>query len=292
MSFTVFPDVAIGPLSLGPGQISEPLVFPETAGGTPPEVILRIIMLGDGCEPPHAEPPTFTVRAGQGVPVEPPEGRMVFVRARPEDASDPVAKTQLFIESEHVYAIRLRILRPGSTWQLRITNRDDAARKFAWVVADNEAESAQPCLNLPPTLHFDGEVSQDITRSLDVRNLGTGFLTMSLGGLEAGSKFQLDQVPTDVAPNHCGKLIITFHAPTSASTIEPHSTTWAWARATPWIRQPTGRSTMAPTTTRRASRRFSSWRARWLHAPPACVAASISWHSGRRSWECWAPRTS
>lgn len=220
MSFTVFPDASIGPLSLGPGQISAPLAFPEMAGGTPPEVILRIIMLGDGCDPPHAEPPTFTVRAGQGVPVEPPEGRMVFVRARPEDASDPVAKTQLFIESEHVYAIRLRILHPGSTWQLRITNRDDAERKFTWVVADNEPESAQPWLNLPQTLSFDGVVSQDVTRSLDVRNLGTGPLTMSLGGLTTGSKFQLDQVPADVAPNHCGKLIITFDAPSTAATTQ------------------------------------------------------------------------
>jgi hypothetical protein len=27
-------------------------------------------------------------------------------------------------------------------------------------------------------------------------------------------------LPTDVAPNHCGKLIITFDAPTSAGAIE------------------------------------------------------------------------
>jgi hypothetical protein len=221
MSFTVFPDASIGPLSLGPGQISAPLAFPETAGGTPPAVFLRIVMLGDGCEPPDAPRPTFQLRAGQGVPVDlPDDDRAVFVRDRPEAASDPVARAQLFIESEHVYAIRILIRRPGSTWQLRITNHDDAERKFTWVVADNEPESAQPWLSLPQTLRFDGNVSQDVTRPLDVRNLGTGPLTMSLGGLTTGSKFQLDQVPTDIAPNHCGKLIITFDAPTSASTIE------------------------------------------------------------------------
>jgi hypothetical protein len=220
MSFTVFPDASIGPLSLGPGQISAPLAFPEMAGVTPPAVFLRIVMLGDGCEPPDAPRPSFQVRAGQGVPVDLPDDRAVFVRDRPEAASDPVAHAQLFIESEHVYAIRLLIRRPGSMWQLRITNLDDAERKFTWVVADNEPESAQPWLNLPQTLSFDGQVSQDVTRSLDVRNLGTGRLTMSLGGLTTGSKFQLDQVPGDVAPNHCGKLIITFDAPTSAGTTE------------------------------------------------------------------------
>ena len=224
MSFTVFPNVSAGPLGLGPGQISAPLGFPETAGGTPPAVFLRIVMLGDGCAPPGAPRPGFTVRAGEGDPVEPPDDREVFVRDRPEPESDPVARAQLFIESAHVYAIRLRIRRPGSAWQLRITNRDDAERRFTWVVADNEPESAQPWLNLPQTLEFNGEVSQDVTRSLDVRNLGTGRLTISAGGLTAGSKFQLDHVPADVAPNHCGKLIITFDAPAAASTTEQRYT--------------------------------------------------------------------
>jgi hypothetical protein len=156
--------------------------------------------------------------------MELPDDRAVFVRDRPEPESSPVARAQLFIEGLHVYAIRLLILRPGSAWQLRITNRDDAERRFTWVVADNEPESAQPWLNLPQTLQFDGEVSQDVTRSLDVRNLGTGRLTMSAGGLIAGSKFQLDHLPADVAPNHCGKLIITFDAPAAAtSTEEPYT---------------------------------------------------------------------
>ena len=154
------------------------------------------------------------------MPVDLPDDRAVFVRDRPEADSDPVATAQLFVESEHVYAIRILICRTGSTWQLRITNEDDAERKFTWVVADNEPELAQPWLNLPQTLRFDGEGSQDVTQSLDVRNLGTGFLTISLGRRTTGSKFRLDQLPTDIAPNHCGKLIITFDAPTSASIIE------------------------------------------------------------------------
>lgn len=220
MTFTVFPDATSGPLSLGPGQISDPLAFPETAGGMPPEVFLRIVMLGDGCEPPDAPRPTFQLRAGQGVPMDLPDDREVFIRDRPEPVTEPVASARLFIESEHVYAIRIRIRRPGSTWHLRITNHDGAERKFTWVVADNEPESAQPWLNLPQTLRFEGTVSKDVMQSLNVRNLGTGPLTISLGGLPTSSKFQLDQVPTDIAPNHCGRLIITFHAPSSAASIE------------------------------------------------------------------------
>jgi hypothetical protein len=221
MTFTVFPDATSGPLSLGPGEISDPFTFPETAGDIPPAVVLRIVMLGDGCEPPDAPHPTFQLRAGEGVPVDlPDDQRTVFVRDRPEAVTDPVASARLFIEGEHVYAIKILIRRPGSTWQLRITNHDEAERKFTWVVADNEPESAQPWLNLPQTLQFNGTLSQDITQSLDVRNLGTGPLTISLGGLPASSQFQIEQVPTDIAPNHCGRLIITFHAPSSAGSIE------------------------------------------------------------------------
>ena len=220
MPFTVSPDASNGPLRLGPNQDSGPLAFQETAAGTPPAIFLRIVMLGDGCAPPDAPRPVFKLRAGQGLPIELPDDGAVFIRDRPEAASDPVARAQLFIESEHVYAIRIIIRRPGSTWQLRITNRDDAERQFTWVVADNEPESAQPWVNLPQTLSFDGEVSEDITRSMDVRNLGTGPLTMSLGGLAAGSRFRLDHLPVDVAPNHCGKLIITFDAPSTATTTQ------------------------------------------------------------------------
>lgn len=219
MPFRVFPDASNGPLSLGPGQISAPIAFPETAGGTPPAVFLRIVMLGDGCEPPDAPRPAFQLRAGVGNPVLLPDDDAVFIRAVAEAASAPVARAQLFIESEHVYAIRILIDRPGSTWQLRMTNNDDAERKFTWVVADNEPESAQPWLNLPQALSFDGEVGTRVLQAVDVRNLGTGQLTLSLGGLATGSRFQLDAVPADIVPNRCGQLIISFNAPAAASTI-------------------------------------------------------------------------
>jgi hypothetical protein len=218
MSFKVFPEAFDGPLSIAAGQTSAPLGFPETAGGTPPAVYLRIIMLGVGCEPPDAPRPTFRLRASQGNPVDLPDDHAVFIRDRLEESSAPVARAQLFIESEHVYAIRILIDRSSSTWQLRITNNDDAERKFTWVVADNEPESAQPWLNLPQALRFDGEVGKKVTQSVDVRNLGTGELTVFLGGLATDSKFQLVPPPADIAPNRCGKLIITFNAPATVGT--------------------------------------------------------------------------
>jgi hypothetical protein len=220
MPFSVFPDAANGPLSLGPSQISAPLDFAETAAGDPPAVYLRVVMLGAGCEPPDAPDPTFTLRADAGSPVELPEDRTVFVRDRLEEASAPVARAKVFIEGEHVYAIRILIDRPGSRWQLRITNNDDAERKFTWVVADNEPESAQPWLNLPQTLRFNAAVGHRVPQSVDVPNLGTGNLTVSLGGLATGSSFQLDRLPADIVPNHCGELIVTFNAPATAGTTE------------------------------------------------------------------------
>jgi hypothetical protein len=225
MPYRVFPDASNGPLSLGPGQISAPIGFPETAGGTPPAVYLRIIMLGTGCGPPDAPSPspTFQLRAGAGNLNDLPEGHAVFIRDRPEAASAPVARAQLFVESDHVYAIRVLIDRPGNTWQLRITNNDDAERKFTWVVADNLPESAQPWLNLPQTLRFNGfngEVGRRVPQSVDVRNLGTGSLTISLGGLATGSTFQLDALPHDILPNDCGTLIITFNAPATVGSTE------------------------------------------------------------------------
>jgi hypothetical protein len=143
-----------------------------------------------------------------------------FVYDQSEPTGDYVAKAKVFRVGENVYAIKILIRRSGSTWQLRIRNLHDVERKFTWVVADTEPESAQPWMNLPQTLSFDGLVSQDVTKSLEVRNLGTGPLTMSLGGLIAGSKFKLDHLPMGVYPNGCGKLIITFPAPTSAGTTQ------------------------------------------------------------------------
>lgn len=215
MAFTVFPDAAVGPMSLGPGQTSAPLAFPES-----PAVFLRIVMLGDRCTPPDAPPPTFQVQADEGVPVDLPDDRAVFVYNRPEEASHPAATAHLFNEGEHVYAIRIDVHQAGSRWQLRITNNDDAERKFTWVVADNDPEAKQPWLNLPQAMSFDCEVSQEVSQSLAVCNHGTGFLTMSLGGLAIGSKFHVDQLPTDIAPNNHKILIITFVATNTAGTID------------------------------------------------------------------------
>lgn len=230
MAFIVYPDASSGPLSLGSGH-SKTIGFPEKAGGTPPAVYLRIVMLGAGCEPPDAPRPTFQLQAadaagtGEGNPVDLPDDHAVFIRDKPEDASAPVARARLFIESEHVYAIRILIDRPGSRWQLHITNNDDVERKFTWVVADNEPEAFQPWLNLPKTLHFDTEVKKRVPRSVDVRNLGTGMLTISLGGFPTDSRFQLDALPPpNLAPNHCGTLIITFNAPDAPGTTEERYT--------------------------------------------------------------------
>jgi hypothetical protein len=224
---TVFPDASNGPLNLGPGQASGPLSFPETAGGgPPPAVFLRVVMLGAGCEPPGLPRPRFTLQAGTGTPVElpDPEFGRVFVRDDPGAASAPVARAKLFIEGENVYAIQILIDRAGSAWKLRMTNTHDTERRFTWVVADNEPESKQPWLNLPQTLSFNAKAGATARNSVDVPNLGTGNLTISLGGLAAGSRFRLDQLPEDVAPNDCGKLIVSFDAPGAAGTTEEEYT--------------------------------------------------------------------
>jgi hypothetical protein len=228
MAFIVYPDASSGPLSLRPGD-SELIGFPEKAGGTPSAVYLRIVMLGADCGPPGLPRPTFRLQARgpqarEGNPVELPDDRAVFIRDRPQEASPPVARARLFIEGENVYAIKIEILRRGSTWKLHITNTHDTGRRFTWVVADNEPESKQPWLNLPQTLHFDAKVGKTVAEAIDVRNLGTGELTIHLGGLGAGSKFHLDQLPDKVAPNDCQKLIISFDAPDAAGTIEDQYT--------------------------------------------------------------------
>lgn len=225
MSFSVFPDASLGPLSLGPQQISAPLNFPELAGGAPPTVYLRIVMLGTDCQPPPAlQGPTFQLQAGTGNPVEPTlDGDALFIYDNPQGTPPPVAQAQLFLQSENLYAINITIYSPGSNWQLRIRNNDDAAREFTWVVADNETDSAQPWLNLPQVLNFDGDVGKVVSRSLDVPNLGTGKLTISLGGLD-NPRFRIDLPPADIVPNRCGQLVISFSAPDLPGDTAGHYT--------------------------------------------------------------------
>jgi hypothetical protein len=228
MAFEVFPEAPSGPLSIGPGDTLA-RSFPEKAGVTPPELLavyLRIVMLRADCGPPGmadcgppgGPDPTFRLRAGTGNPVDlRDDGYSVFVRDRPpEEAGARVAKAQLFFQVDNVYLIKIFIDGRGSTWQLHITNNADGERKFTWVVADNLSESEQPWLNLPQNLSFNAEIGKKDSHFVGVRNLGTGNLEISGGGLTGSSSFSLDDFPPAIVPNHCERLVIRFHAPATS----------------------------------------------------------------------------
>ncbi|MEU6036002.1 hypothetical protein ABZ801_11390 [Actinomadura sp. NPDC047616] len=223
MAFQVYPKASAGPLTVAAGVQSPLVTFQELAGGPPDDQVmfLRLVKLAGTCAPPGGNAPGIALSAADGPPTQilkfPDFSTIRDARgtriadATWDDQGDGVSRVQIYLT------------RPGSTWRLGITNNDTALRQFTWVVADNDPETAQPWLHLPRTLTFEAEVNKTTTRTVDVPNLGTGRLTMTPGGLPTGSRFRVD-LPADITPNHCGKLRVTFTAPSSAGTTEDRYT--------------------------------------------------------------------
>lgn len=123
--------------------------------------------------------------------------------------------------------------RPVSDWEISITNNDHVAHFFTWVVADNNAESMQPWLDISSTtavsattsareLNFDdttGKIiltGQEDTHTLQISNKGTGALRITdPAGTIGGSNFEIISVPGDILPNTCSDMEIRFNAPAS-----------------------------------------------------------------------------
>ncbi|MEU6667888.1 hypothetical protein [Streptomyces sp. NPDC046727] len=214
MPFAVFPDPPTAPLTVAAGDITftpiSQLTGPSVpAGAYVKMMFIRVAMAGG------SSPPELFIKAGTGAEVK--ITALTTAVFRSDDLADYVGDVQQLSESGNVYRIRMGFDKDTTEeWQLGIRNKDlSAAREFTWVVADSEAETAQPWIVVSPADHaFRVLTGDSLEQRVQVSNKGTGplIITSVAPALPAG--FTLGSpLPLTVPPSGTAPLAIKFDAP-------------------------------------------------------------------------------
>jgi len=230
---TVLPQGQQRPLSVPVGLSSEPQRFTErvsVGSDGSSRMWVAVVALGD-VEPPAPSPPKFSLKAGAG-----PEA---VVTRRPQFApvedGDVVAKVTCHDRDdddheEHVVPIDAGVFvievviskpKPGREWALTIGNTGDTPLEFTLVAANDQAQSHQPWIDMARgALAFDAAVGEAKTVGVQVRNRGTGSLTISdREGQQLAHGFSLFEVPGPIAPGRTGDLMVQLAPQISPGTV-------------------------------------------------------------------------
>jgi len=246
MAFDVYPTPQTNPLNVAATATSaaQTIVERESLGAFPtlPSVhamIIRVAMTNpasstSSCLPPGPPNPTIILAADGGTPVD----VHVFPDFAPgifNGGGAHVGDAAVTEEGNGVFRVEVILQLTSSAWQIQIRNNHATeAREFTWVVADNEAETAQSWMEIPHDLDVDDVFAPDKLLTgqtsdvaLEVTNKGTGTLTIGdVPGPLGTSDFEILSVPAPIDPGHCGDIMIRFNAPASAG-VSTHQYTAA-----------------------------------------------------------------
>lgn len=232
MAFDIYPNPQTNPLNVAALATSAAQAFVEreSVGAFPAipsahAMIIRVAMINpaSACLPPGPPNPTVILSAGGGTPVEVPVYPMFA--AIYNGTSTHVGDAAVTAEANGIFRVEVILQITGSAWQLQIRNNHGVdAREFTWVVADNQAETARPWMEIPHELNVDDVFAPDKLLTgqtwdvaLEVTNKGTGALTISdVAGPLGASDFEILSVPGPINPGSCGDIMIRFNAPASA----------------------------------------------------------------------------
>ncbi|MEU1668419.1 hypothetical protein ABZ547_33535 [Streptomyces sparsogenes] len=214
MSFAVFPHPQSTPLTISPGTTKFTPFTQLTGGSVPPGtyfkmMFMRVAMSG------AANPPTLFLKAGSGNAVEITESTVAVFRG-PNPVDDYVGDVQLFREPHNVYQIRMGFNRDSTEqWQLGVKNNSASWTDFTWVVAESEAETAQPWIDaLPNGLDFTALVGESLSQTVWISNKGTGALNLTSTSLAPLGSFTVSSaLPLTIQPSGAEPLTITLKAP-------------------------------------------------------------------------------
>jgi|GEM_PF-4907601 len=239
MAFDVYPQPQTAPLTLGAGATSPAQSFAErtgldgVTGLTASWIRISKIDPGDTCTPPVG-PGDFVVHLSAGGPFVPvPIAPDPAIASIENGSAETVANARMYEESDGVYLVQ--ILFPldttGNSWELQIENTSGSARDFVWVVADSDADSFQPWLDVRNTgaeLPFEcggGHVLVDRPAygQVQVTNLGTGPLAFTdTPGPLGGSDFELLSVPIPLGTKRCETFLVQYNAPATPGASADH----------------------------------------------------------------------
>jgi WD40 repeat protein len=217
MAFDVYP-AGLVPLRLRTGEPSALIPLRVRAAVDPATgrtvMYLALVKLGTGCAAPGPPDPTIRLRAGAGDPVEVAGPEATPVRAMPGDGGPPAALATRTAAGPDRYRIDVEILESGHEWFLQIEHHGPLQEhEFTWVVADAEAETAQPWIDVPAdAVGFRVKVGHHQVQPVTIGNRGTGTLTLrDADGADLGSGFTLDGIGLrTVEPHACATAHIGF----------------------------------------------------------------------------------
>jgi len=247
MPFNVYPDgptsALLGTPANTPVLIKKGLQFPgglfvplaNNVGNDPayfnePTTFIRISMnLPASATPPEVEleanNPTAAT-TGPSVIINPATvapGQALLDGTNPTEAASAYFLGPF---TNNVYLLKVIITIPGTTLNMRLTNNTASDHDFVWVVADSDANSQQPWIQLSPTtLPYEALVNQAATataQSLQITNRGTGTLTVNNINPALAAPYALNPaglpnsgLPASVDPNQASprNLVIGFNAP-------------------------------------------------------------------------------
>lgn len=205
-------------------QIDGPSTIPDVY---PKMMFIRVAVFGT----PTATPPLLLVQCGTG-----PKVQAILNPSTPvpksADPADVVADVKLMPgQLTNVQLIRIGFYDAASaeSWNIGIYNPDATERKYTWVVAGTEAETAQPWLSVPTgALSITSLVNRPnetpdkiirISRSVQVSNYGTA--PLNVDALNPALPATLEAVggpPFTVAPGESADLVLRYTPPTTGPT--------------------------------------------------------------------------
>jgi hypothetical protein len=218
----IYPDPQLAPLTLpaapGVGTPSPTFIAIEQLAAPDPAtpfvaktMFIRVAISGAPCASvisPTA--PNFYLKADTGDVVlindhtKLPDQTYSIYHRPGSDPRDFVADAKVDLENDNVFLITVIFQDPAGnyTWQLGIWNNDTAAsRQFTWVVSATLANTAQPWIDVEPTIR-----SWDIL----VNNKGTVPLTVNSVNPALPAGFALGPLPLSLNPGASAPLTVTF----------------------------------------------------------------------------------
>ena len=209
MAFDVYPNPQTAPLSIAPGGAgtATALTTERHSGGSPDEMFIRVAIVAS------AVAPTLKLAAGAGDAVVVPLGTTAAIFDGPGSTGNYVAAAIMEAEANGVYLVTVVLSKLGSAWTLTIVNNDAASREFTFVVADSDADSQQPWIDVATTLAFDALITETGAQSLRVFNYGTGALSglvATASGANAASFAVTVPPATTVNPNSTADISVAL----------------------------------------------------------------------------------
>ena len=230
----IYPDPQTSPMNLGAGATGAPLAIEQLTspgvGGGDQFMFIRVAMsdpAGVALVIPQTPDVTFQI---DGAAANPPlTGFTAAQMSGLTYVADAKIETDLIQNFPNVYLITIDFVPFGfvpHNWTITIKNKDAAARDFTWVVSATLPPTIQPWIDVEPTLSWDVMINRVNSEGVQVKNKGTGPLTVS--SLSPALPAALvATLPATVNPGLKQTLTVQFTAP--ATPPAPDGTTNAVA---------------------------------------------------------------